>query len=396
MGTVYLALQERPRRTVALKVIRAGSMSASAQRRFELEAEALGRLQHPGLAQVYEAGTALIGNTQQPFFAMEFVDGVPLNTFARAKGLSTDERLALVARVCDAVEHAHQKGVIHRDLKPGNILIDADGNPRVLDFGVARLTDSDRDAVTIQTDAGSLVGTIPYMSPEQVRGRTRDLDTRSDVYALGVVLYELLAGRLPHDLSNKTLPEAVRIIGEIPPPPIPASAGNLPVDVVTIVAKALEHDRARRYQSAAALADDIRRYLAKEPILARPASALYQFTRFAQRRRALVAGVAASILLLIGGTAATAWQAWRATQNADRAQARATAPRKRPTTPTPSPTSSRTCSAPSTPTARWAGPSPCARSSTPRRPTSRHGSATARASPLPSTRPWRTPTAGWA
>ena len=203
MGTVYEAEQDRPRRKVALKVIRPGLASPQLLRRFELEAQVLGRLQHPGIAHIYEAGMADAGYGPQPFFAMELVPGRPLTEFAEAEQLGTRERLKLMARVCDAVQHAHQKGVIHRDLKPGNILVDGQGQPKILDFGVARATDADLAVTTLQTDIGQLVGTIPYMSPEQIEADPSQLDTRSDVYALGVITYELLAGRLPGYLYGR-------------------------------------------------------------------------------------------------------------------------------------------------------------------------------------------------
>jgi len=214
MGAVYLAHQERPAREVALKLIRPGHTSERMLKRFEHEAEVLGRLLHPGIAQIYEAGTADLGAGPQPFFAMELVRGMPLTEYAAAKGLGTRARLELMARVFDAVQHAHQKGVIHRDLKPGNIQVTEEGEPKVLDFGVARVMDSDVHASSLATDVGQLIGTIPYMSPEQVGGDPAELDTRSDVYALGVVLFELLAGRLPYSLEKKLIHEAARVIRE--------------------------------------------------------------------------------------------------------------------------------------------------------------------------------------
>ena len=200
MGVVYEAEQEQPRRTVALKVIKSGLGDPTLVRRFEQEARALGRLQHPGIAQIYEAGTAENGCGPQPYFAMEFIRGRPLLEYAHAQRLNTGQRLELTARICEAVHHAHQRGIIHRDLKPGNILVDETGQPKILDFGVARATDSDAH-VTRQTDLGQLVGTLAYMSPEQVLADPMDLDTRSDVYALGVILYELLTGRKPYHIS---------------------------------------------------------------------------------------------------------------------------------------------------------------------------------------------------
>lgn len=303
MGIVYLAEQEQPRRPVAVKVLRPGAISSQAMRRFELEAQVLGQLHHPGIAHIYEARTAGAGPDRLSYFAMEYVDGVPLSAYAQKLKLGTRACLELMAVVCDAVHHAHQKGVIHRDLKPGNILIDATGQPKILDFGVARATDADVQTVTLQTDVGQLVGTIPYMSPEQVTGVSRDIDVRSDVYALGVLMFELLAGRLPHDIRERTIPEAARIIREEEPAALSSINPQFRGDVATIVAKALEKEKDRRYGSASELAADVRRYLRDEPIAARPASTTYQLRKFARRNRALVGGACATFMAVLAGLA---------------------------------------------------------------------------------------------
>ena len=306
MGVVFEAEQENPRRTIALKVIRPGIASEQVLRRFKFEAHVLGRLHHPGIAQVYEAGTAEFEtasglSVEQPFFAMEYIRGEPLTTLIARQELVLRQRLELFADICDAVHHAHQKGVIHRDLKPGNILVDDQGQPKILDFGVARVTDADIRATTMQTSAGQLVGTMAYMSPEQVAGDSRELDTRSDVYALGVILYELLAGRTPVDVSEKTIPQALRAITEEEPSSLSSINRVFRGDVETIVAKALEKDKERRYQSASALASDIRRHLANQPITARPPSTFYQVGKFAKRNKPVVAAVAIAFVLLSGG-----------------------------------------------------------------------------------------------
>jgi eukaryotic-like serine/threonine-protein kinase len=306
MGDVYEAEQDSPRRSVALKVIRGGSVSRGMLRRFTHESQVLGRLQHPGIAQIYEAGTVEDERGGSlPFFAMEFIRGVPITQFAKDRGLGTRERLDLIAKICDAVSHAHQKGVIHRDLKPGNILVDETGQPKVLDFGIARATESDLRATTLQTDVGQLIGTIPYMSPEQVSGDPSELDTRSDVYALGVLAYELLAGRLPHDLARRMIHEAARVIREEEPTRLSSINRALRGDVETIITKALEKDKTRRYQSAESLASDLRRYLKDEPIAARPASSWYQTTKFARRNKGLVTGLVVAFALLVAGLIGT-------------------------------------------------------------------------------------------
>ena len=310
MGVVYQAEQEHPRRIVALKVIRPGWSNPELLKRFERESQALGRLQHPGIAQIYEAGAANAGFGPQPYFAMEFIQGQSLEKYAAAHRLNTRERLEIMVKICEAVHHAHSRGIIHRDLKPGNILIDEAGQPKILDFGVARMTGGDARA-TCQTDLGQLVGTLAYMSPEQVLADPVELDTRSDVYALGVILYELLAGRLPYTLSRK-LHEAVQTIRDSDPARLSSVSHNYRGDIETIAAKALEKDKERRYISAADLAADIRRYLDDEPITARPPSATYQLRKFARRNRALVAGVAAVFVALAGGIVASTWQAVRA------------------------------------------------------------------------------------
>jgi eukaryotic-like serine/threonine-protein kinase len=314
MGVVYEAEQEHPRRTVALKVIKSGLSDPKLVRRFEQELLALGRLQHPGIAQIYEAGTADNGFGPQPYFAMEFIHGKPLLEYADAHQLTTRQRLELMARVCEGVEHAHQRGIIHRDLKPGNILVDETGQPKILDFGVARTIDSDA-RMTHQTDAGQIVGTLAYMSPEQVLADPMELDTRSDVYALGVVLYQMLAQRLPYKISSR-LHEAVRTIQEHEPKPLSTVSSAYRGDIETIVGKALEKDKTRRYSSAAEFAADIRRYLHDEPIMARPASTIYQLRKFARRHKALVFGVAAVFVVLIAGIIVSTREAARANKEA--------------------------------------------------------------------------------
>lgn len=317
MGAVYLAEQDQPRRRVALKMIRPGLLSSNLLKRFRIEVDMLGRLKHPGIAQIYDAGEIETDAGLLPYFAMEYVEGDGLKRFVERNEPSVRERLELAARIADGVHHAHQNGIVHRDLKPENVLVvenptvttagsDAEfarlGQPKILDFGVARATDSDVQVTTMHTDAGQLVGTLTYMSPEQVIGDSRQLDTRSDIYALGVLMYEMLSGRPPFDLRHKSIPEAARIIREEEPTRLGSIDTAFRGDIDTIACKALEKDRDHRYDSAADVAADIRRYLANEPIIAHPPSTFYQLKKFARRHKGLVAGLALSFLILLAGT----------------------------------------------------------------------------------------------
>ena len=318
MGTVYEAEQEEPRRRVALKVIKLGLASPDRLRRFRRESQALARLQHPGIAQIYESTTADTGFGLQPYLAMEFIRGLPLKEYAEMHRLDTRQKLMLMVKVCQAVHHAHQRGLIHRDLKPGNILVDEAGQPKILDFGVARITEEDAPEgdgqSTLQTSLGQVVGTLAYMSPEQVLGRPLEVDVRSDVYSLGVILYELMSGRLPYQVSQRQLPEAVHTILEEEPASLSSMDRTYRGDIETLTRKALEKDKTRRYASAADLVSDIQRYLADEPILARPPSASYQLGKFARRHRTLMAGLAAVFIVLLAGIAVTTSMAVRASR----------------------------------------------------------------------------------
>jgi WD40 repeat protein len=295
MGVVYRAEQTIPRRIVAIKAIRPGLTSRQVLRRFEHEAHILGRLQHPGIAQVYEAGAASSARADEAFFVMEFVDGVAITEFAREAELGVREKLEMIARVCDAVQHAHQRRVIHRDLKPGNIYVTKEGQPKILDFGVARLDGADdTESITRQTHAGQLIGTLAYMAPEQLEGA--EVDARADVYALGVVLYQLLTGALPHDFKGSSLLEAARLIREDEPARVARVDPSLRGDIDVIVQKATEHDRERRYQSAADLAADIRRHLKGEPIQARADSTIYMVRKLLGRHKTATAAIIAAVL----------------------------------------------------------------------------------------------------
>ncbi|MDP7070114.1 MAG: serine/threonine-protein kinase [Phycisphaerales bacterium] len=301
MGVVYRAAQDRPARTVAVKLLRPECADPIRARRMEQEAEVLGRLQHPGIAQVFDAGTWDSGFGAQPFLAMEFIDGVTLVEYAGAHGLDREARIELVIMVCDAVQHAHDRGVLHRDLKPSNILVTQQGHPKVLDFGVATLTDPVEGLRQTLTASGTLIGTTAYMSPEQASGAVDEIDERSDVYAIGVIAYELLAGRLPLDLGGLTLAGMVKVIQETPPRSLGSIDSGLGGDLQVVLEKALSKEQGRRYASPRALADELRRVLDHEPIQARPASSLYRTGRFVRRHRVLVGASAAVVLVLLLG-----------------------------------------------------------------------------------------------
>lgn len=333
MGSVYEAQQDSPHRLVALKVIRAAFPSKHMVRRFEREIEILGRLHHPNIAQIYEADVAEVPGvggaiTRLPYYAMEFINGLPLIEHANQQALTDRQRLELLATVCDAVHFGHTHGVMHRDLKPSNILVDASsggaiGEPKIIDFGVARATNLDprntrNTLATLNTHSGMLIGTLAYMSPEQVSGDGGEgdggsanesnggsVDGRSDVYALGVIGFEFLGGRLPYDLTGRSVPEAARIIRDEDPSSLSSISRVYRGDVETIIRRAMAKEPARRYQTAAEMAADIRRFLHDEPIMARRPTLRYRLAKFARRHKELVAGLALVMLVLIAGIVAT-------------------------------------------------------------------------------------------
>ncbi len=312
MGTVYEAEQVTPRRLVALKALRVGSADADdALRRFALEAEVLARLQHPGIAHIHEAGFGDEIGEGPAWISMELVRGKPLVAAVLERAMDRRDRLRLFLQVCDAVSFAHRRGVIHRDLKPSNILLadpepDATGEaalgrPKVLDFGVARVLGDAWDAATVLTSPGQLVGTLSYMSPEQVSGDPDAVDVRTDVYALGVIFYELLTGRRPYELKNKGLAEAITALREADPPALSSLDPTLRGDLDAIGRTALAKEPRRRYQSVADFAADIERHLRGEPVSARADATLYVLLRQANRHRwplALAVVVLAAIVAI--------------------------------------------------------------------------------------------------
>jgi len=327
MGVVYLARQTHPiRRRVAMKVIKPGMDSRQVLARFETERQALALLDHPNIAQVYDAGATRDG---RPYFAMEYVKGLPITEYCDREKLGLEERLSLFKHVCEAVQHAHQKGIIHRDIKPSNLLVYTEGNEaiaKIIDFGVAKAIGPSLTGGTLYTQTGQFVGTPEYMSPEQADMASQDIDTRSDIYSLGAVLYELLTGVLPFE--SETLREGgiehIRRVIRDENPKTPSTrltslgeqaasvAQNRSTQVGTLVRrlhkelewiplKAMRKERVRRYRSAAELADDIQNYLDGAPLSAGPESTLYQVRKFVARNSALVIGAATVLLVLVAG-----------------------------------------------------------------------------------------------
>lgn len=305
MGIVYEAEQQAPRRLVAIKVVRGGSnIDDYRLRLFQREAQTLARLKHPSIAAVYEGGRTSEG---EHFFAMELVNGIPLNQYVHSHDVPRNDRLRLFQQICHAIQYAHQRGVIHRDLKPTNILVDGEGRPKILDFGLARITDPDGTLTTATYEVGRIMGTLPYMSPEEVRGDVNAIDVRSDLYSLGVILFELLTGSLPYTVRRNALPEAIRIICEQEPRRASTIDKSLPADLDVILARALEKDPNRRYQSAAAFADDIERFLTDQPVLARKGNTLYVLQKLLARHR-LVAIALFGLVIVFAITSMTVTQ----------------------------------------------------------------------------------------
>jgi len=262
MSRVFEAVQDAPRRTVAIKLMREAAFSATALRRFDYEGRILAGLRHPGIARVIEAGTLRSDGGSIPYLVMEHIPNArTFIDYARHASLSMHERLQLFVRVCETVHYGHGKGVIHRDLKPGNILVDDEGAVKVIDFGVARATEQDEAPAQARTATGQLVGTLQYMSPEQCEADPEHLDVRSDVYALGVLLFELLTDEMPYDLKELGLIEAAKAIRSDPPKTPSTLNPKLKGDLEIVLLKALEKERHLRYQTAIELYEDINRFL---------------------------------------------------------------------------------------------------------------------------------------
>jgi len=329
-GIVYLAEQQRPmKRQVALKIIKPGMDSAQVIKRFEAERQALALLDHPNVAHVYDAGTTKFG---RPYFVMEYVKGIPITEHCDRQKLTIEERLKLFVKACEAIQHAHQKGIIHRDIKPSNIQVCIQGEqfvPKVIDFGVAKALTQPLTERTLVTEQGQMLGTPEYISPEQAEMTNQDIDTRSDIYSLGVLLYELLTGTLPFEsrtLRKGSLEQMRQIIRETEPKTPSTRLSGLDADASTklakccqsdtetlrrklrgdldwITLKAMEKDRMRRYQTAHALAEDIERHLNNEPVAAGPPGTLYRIQKYIRRHQALATGLAAVLLVLLTGIA---------------------------------------------------------------------------------------------
>ena len=344
MGSVYLAGQTEPvKRQVALKLIKTGLDSRAVLARFDAERQALALMDHPNIARIYDGGLTPVG---QPFFVMELVSGVPLTEYCDSHRLTVKARLELLVAVCQAIQHAHQKGIIHRDLKPGNVLVtELDGRPtpKVIDFGVAKATEVSLTDMSL-ADVGAIVGTPAYMSPEQADPTSMDIDTRTDVYALGVMLYELLTGSPPLDakqFQRGAILEMLRMVREVDPPrpstklssdlALPNIAANRSIEPAKlsklfqgeldwVVMKALEKDRTRRYETANGFARDIQRYLADEVVEARPPSRGYRLKKFVKRNKGQVIAASLVLLTLLAGIAGTTFGMIRAEQRRQEAE----------------------------------------------------------------------------
>lgn len=297
MGTVYEAVQDSPKRHVALKVIRQRSMHSKIRKRFEREADILAKLNHRSIATIYESGIATNDKTSIPFVSMELVIGKPITEYCQESQLDSDQKIKLILEVCRGVAYAHDLGIVHRDLKPSNILVDTKGRVKILDFGIA--FDLEVEQRTQMTQTGQLMGTLQYMAPEQVDQQSHTTSKQTDVYALGLICYELLIGQSPFNRRNSSMYELVRAIRDEEHDLLGTINRSFRGDIETIVAKALSREMDRRYDDAGALADDLDRYLLNQPIAARKPSTWYQLRKFSKRNPAFVGSVSILVLVLI-------------------------------------------------------------------------------------------------
>lgn len=309
MGEVFLAESTHPKRSVAIKLLFASRLSPDTRRRFVAEADFLARLDHPSIAKVYQSGVVGTGSAQgRPYFVMEYIDGLPLDKYQAARQPDQAGRIRLLAGICAGAQHAHQKGVIHRDLKPANILVTHEGVPKIVDFGVARLVDADVDAQTA-TMTGHMLGTLAYMSPEQIASESSRIDTRSDVYALGVLGYELLVGRLPYDVQSAPLAKVVRVITS---GVSSAALAEVKGDLRFVLRKALEVDPESRYSSAGEFEQDLRRLLSGAAVVARPSTPTYHLRVFWRTHRRLMVAIGFAAAILIAATTVSIGFSFRA------------------------------------------------------------------------------------
>ena len=298
MGVVFRATQQSTGQSVAVKVLKSERSSSEARIRFDLEVEAYSRLNHPAIARILDADKLTELDYQLSYLVTEFIDGSSWATHLSERRLDLRAKIELFLAVCDGIQHAHGQGIIHRDIKPGNILVAKTGHPKIIDFGVARFLQPS-DVTRLETLTGQLLGTLQYMSPEQVAGNAREVDIRTDIYALGLVLFESLCNEVPYEVAGKPIQEATHVITEQEPRRLAEIDRSLRGDLELIVAKSLAKEKDRRYQTVAEFAADLRHFLANEPISARAPTISYRFAKFAKRRPGSLVALA-SVIVAVG------------------------------------------------------------------------------------------------